>query len=153
MSLYLSQISESITADVGPFADVSFNSKRYAVSNEGGNPAVFVWGETIAVDEDDEAFYYDDGTVMRYEGIIEVATDVTTDGSGFTVSGVQSAIETMTVNGDVLDFTTGSISGAEGSTGITLTLAGFASESEAFNPGGSVSGYLQPSKIIRVGRV
>tara|TARA_B100000508_G_scaffold66674_1_gene52151 strand:- start:186 stop:2708 length:2523 start_codon:yes stop_codon:yes gene_type:complete len=135
MSLYLDNNTESLTVNAGFVSTVVImpQNERYAITEDGA-----IIDEGNWVESDGEPVVAGDTIVV--EGDISIASDITVTSTSFTIRGVRTPIETITVNGQVLDFTTGSIAGAEGETDLTLTLSGFENESEAFTPtGGSMA--------------
>ena len=128
MSLYLDDNTQSITVDAGYVSTVLImpQNERYAITEDGA-----IIDEDNWVESDGEPVVAGDTIVV--DGAVNIASHITVTSTSFTIRGAQTPIETITVNGQVLDFTTGSISGAEGSTGLTVTLNGFESEAEAFN--------------------
>lgn len=73
------------------------------------------------------------GSLLRGgEGVSLAESRITATETQTTFTGPFDPIDYITMGDKVLDFTLGSISGAEGSTGLNLTLSGFSSESEAF---------------------
>ena len=117
-----------------------------AVLSDGNRPAEKLGFITHCAGDKYIEWMFEDGTLMRFDEVVETPTDITADANSFTVTGPQNPISTITVNGQVLDFTTGSVSGAEGSTGLNITLAGFNSQAEAF--GGNLS--LSTEKTVKV---
>ena len=127
MSLYLDDNTQSLTVDAGYVSTVLImpQNERYAITEDGA-----IIDEGNWVESDGEPVVAGDTIVV--DGAVNIASDITVTSESFTIHGAQTAIDTITVNDQALDFTTGSIAGAEGSTGLTLTLGGFANEAEAF---------------------
>ncbi len=131
-ALYLSKATQSITVDAGyqSVLTVTYTSgavERYALTDEGA-----VLDNANWVVSGTDPIWSGDGILVN--GLYSINTSVTVDDSQFVFTGPQAAIDSFDIDGLTLDFTTGSVAGAEGSTGLTVTLDGFTSESEAFNP-------------------
>ncbi|MBU2978997.1 hypothetical protein [Alteromonas sp. C1M14] len=136
MALYVTKPTQSISVDVGypvviDITHADLGSHAVASTIEGA----FVIDDNIMLGGSDAqpVFFGADGALLRGgDALVQVDERIISTETETVFTGPFDPIATITINGEVLNFTEGSIAAAEGSTGITIVTSGYISEAEMF---------------------